>query len=193
MADWRAAGHGRPSASSPEWVRDMLPGASVPEGDEATHDKVLANLPGRRIAHFACHGLSDWDDPSRSCLLLRDHQENPLTAGVISGLELAGADLAYLSACSTTDTSPRLADEAIHITSAFQLAGYRNVIGTPWPVNDAPAMRIARDFYGYLTDNGTQPPDTSAAAPALHRAIRRLREDYPELPTRWAAHIHTGS
>jgi len=162
------------------------------QGRDATHDNVLAALPGHRVAHFACHGISDWDDPGRSRLLLHDHLANPLTVGEISRQHLAGADLAYLSACSTTDTSPRLADEAVHITAAFQLAGYRNVIGTLWPVNDAAATQVAEDFYRYLTSEGTQPPDTGAAALGLHRAVRRLRSKYPELPSHWAAHIHTG-
>ncbi|WP_216651350.1 CHAT domain-containing protein [Actinomadura litoris] len=36
-----------------------------------------------------------------------------------------------------------LADEAIHLAAAFQLAGYRGVIGTLWPVADRPAVRFA--------------------------------------------------
>jgi len=36
------------------------------------------------------------------------------------------ASFADLSARSTTETSPRQVDEAMHMTSAFQLAGYRH-------------------------------------------------------------------
>jgi len=50
----------------------------------------------------------------------------------ISRLRLPGV-LAYLSACSTAVTGPELADESVHIVSAFQLAGYQHVIGTLWP------------------------------------------------------------
>jgi CHAT domain-containing protein len=187
---------GAPSLSGVEMettaVGGMLPGATVLQGPNATHDSVVAAMPASRVAHFACHGISDWHDPGLSRLLLHDHKADPLTVRAISRLQLPGPDLAYLSACSTTDTSPRLADEALHITSAFQLAGYRNVIGTLWPVSDDAATQIAGDVYGILTRNGAQPPDTSAAARALHHATRRLRADYPNLPTAWAGHIHTG-
>jgi hypothetical protein len=170
----------------------LLPGARVLRGDDATRDSVLAALPGTRVAHFACHGISDWDDPGRSRLLLHDHEADPLTIGAISRLELAGADLAYLSACYTTETSPRLSDEAVHITSAFQLAGYRNVIGTLWPVNDAAATEVAIGVYQYLTGGGVRPVDSGSAAVALHNATRSLRAKCPQLLTQWAAHVHTG-
>lgn len=65
----------------------------------------------------------------------------------ISRLRLRDVHLAYLSACSTTRTRPELADEAIHITGAFLLAGYRHVVGTLWPVVDRVCTQIAGTFY----------------------------------------------
>jgi CHAT domain-containing protein len=153
---------------------------------------VLAALPDHSVAHFACHGLSDWDDPGASRLLLHDHQTSPLTVTAISALHLADANLAYLSACSTTDTIPRLVDEGIHITAAFKVASYRNVIGTLWPINDQAAALIASDFYDHLTNGGAHPPDSRSTALALHHAVRRLRAISPAILTHWAAHIHTG-
>src|SRR5207249_4816555 len=107
-----------------------------------TSEAVLGALPSHGVAHFACHGRSDTDDPGASALLLSDAADHPLTVTEIYRQNLTGAELAYLSACSTTDTRPRLADEAVHITAAVQLAGYRNVIGTLWPVDDRSARRV---------------------------------------------------
>jgi CHAT domain-containing protein len=75
----------------------------------------------------------------------------------------------------------------------FQLAGYRSVIGTLWPINDRTATEVTRDVYRGLTNNGTTPPDPTRTAEALHEAIQRQRDQATALPTRWAAYIHTGT
>ena len=112
----------------------------------------------------------------------------------LAPLALDHAQLAYLSACGTARaTDSRLLDEAIHLASAFQLAGFPHVIGTLWPINDAAARDITKDFYDDLTANGKTRPQISRSARALHHAIRRLRADYLQAPTLWAAHTHTGT
>jgi len=144
---------------------------------DPTRKTVLEGLPAHPLVHFACHGYANWTDPGASMLILPGDRAAPLTVADISALQLTGS-LAYLSACDTTVTSPNLADEAIHITGAFHLAGYAHVIGTLWPVNDATARDLTRDVYGQLTRDGSAPPDVSHAAHALHHATRRLR-DHP--------------
>lgn len=173
-------------------LKRLLPHAALLRSTDATRDAVLHALPRHPVAHFACHGITDWHRPETSRLLLHDHDANPLTVDEISRLHLTRADLAYLSACSTSGAPPRLMDEAVHITGAFLLAGYRNVVGTLWPVNDKVAADIAQHVYASLTDGGTHTPDTSGTALALHYAVRRTRADYLATPTRWAAHIHAG-
>jgi CHAT domain-containing protein len=152
---------------------------------------VLAQLTTCPVAHFACHGLNDPADPSRSHLLLHDHDSAPFTVAALAPLRLDHAQLAYLSACETAlSASDRLIDEAIHLTSAFQLAGYRHVIGTLWPIGDSDiTVGIAETFYAGLTSS----LDVSRAARALHHAVRDVRDAYPQTPTLWAAHIHTGA
>lgn len=69
--------------------------------------------------------------PSR--LLLEDWKTNPLTVGGLRDYDLQENPpfLGYLSACSTgANKVDRLADEGIHFVSAFQLAGFRHIIGT---------------------------------------------------------------
>jgi CHAT domain-containing protein len=81
----------------------------------------------------------------------------------------------------------------VHITGAFQLAGFQHVVGTLWRVGDLSAVRLARDFYAALAVPGSLGTvDVSRAAVALHHATRRLRDRYPGSPATWAAHIHTG-
>ena len=150
--------------------------------DDAGYDAVLAELGRCGRVHFACHAVSDPQSPSASRLLLHDR---PLTVRDIARLRLDRADFAFLSACSTARGHDRLADEAIHLASAFQLAGYRNVVGTLWPVRDAMSASIARRFYARLAAGTT-------TADALHAVIREVRADHPETPSIWAAHVHTG-
>jgi CHAT domain-containing protein len=150
---------------------------------------VLAALPEAAIAHFACHASSDPADASASRLLLHD---GPLDIIEISQLELGHAELAYLSACATARGSIGLADEAIHIASAFQLAGYAQVVGTLWEIGDRMAARVAAEFHRELAGT-VHDPVRPAGAHALHAVIRRLRAELPTQPWVWAAYLHAGA
>jgi hypothetical protein len=181
------------AAAEVEALSGLVAGADVLLGSDAVNASVVGALTTHSIVHFACHGVSDWANPGASRLLLADHNINPLTTASISRLELRDADLAFLSACNTTDSKPRLADEAVHVTSAFQVAGFRRVIGTLWPINDQAAREITTDVYTQLTANGSAPVDVDRSAIALHNAVRRVRTTSHGTATRWAGHIHVGA
>lgn len=178
------------AATEADLLTGLVPGAVVLP--HPTRSSVLAALPHHRVAHFACHSEPHRTDPWRGRLILQDHRTDPLTVADIGALRLDGG-LAFLSACNTTLTAPRLADEALHLTGAFQLAGYPHVVGTQWPVADRAAHQLATDFYARLTADGTTRPQPALSAEALHLATRRLRAGYPVTPTVWAAHTHTGA
>ena len=171
-------------------LQRRFPGrVTVLTGPQATHDAVRAALPGGRWAHFACHGASDLANPSASCLLVTDYLQRPLTVVDVARLRLDGAGLAFLSACSTGRPGGRLADEAIHLASAFQLAGYRHVIATLWPVGDRHAVDLAAGIYTTLTTTGE-----ADVAGAVHAAVRRMRRRWGwEMPSVWASHVHAGA
>jgi hypothetical protein len=164
--------------------------------DTPTRANVLAQLPQCTIAHFACHAESDPADPSRSMLMLADHDTAPLTVAALASVNLEHAQLAYLSACRTSITpAATLADEAIHLTSAFQLAGFPHVIGTIWDISDDTAPDVTRAFYANLSggSGGTPSLETSRAARALHHAVADLRDRHPGTPSLWAAYMHAGA
>ncbi|MFI2031827.1 CHAT domain-containing protein [Streptomyces buecherae] len=154
-------------------------------GTAATHDAVLDALTGAQWAHFACHGRSDLVDPSAGLLVLADHHNRPLTVMDLARLRIDDAELAFLSACSTARPSGRLADEAIHLASAFQLAGYRHVIGTLWRIGDWQAVGVADLIYSAIADGAD-------VAEAVHSATHRMRDQWPKNPSVWASHIHVG-
>lgn len=155
--------------------------------------EVLAGLARHPYAHFACHALTDLREPARSRLILTDHETDPLTVRDLSALHLEAKELAVLSACSTYETNPSTADDAVHLTAAFQLLGFRHVVGSLWPVSDGTAVDLAETLYHHLTGGGRQPIDATATATALHHAVRALRARFPAAPTVWAAYLHTGA
>ncbi|MFD5025790.1 CHAT domain-containing protein [Streptomyces sp. NPDC058373] len=158
-------------------------------GERATCQAVLSSLATHPWAHFACHAGADPDDPYRSHLLVHDHAVNPLSVLEISRLRLDRCEFAYLSACSTAVTRGDLADESLHVVTAFQLAGFPQVVGTLWQINDTIAVEIAERVYTQLAADGFDPTRTSAS---VHAAIRLIRDRYPRFPTLWAAHVHMG-
>ncbi|KLU92421.1 hypothetical protein MAPG_11367 [Magnaporthiopsis poae ATCC 64411] len=139
-------------------------------------DNVLKHLETCRIFHFAGHGQSDPAEPSRSCLLLEDWKTSPLTVGDLRDhrLQENGPFLGYLSACSTgANEAAQLADEGIHLVSAFQLAGFRHVVGTLWEVSDKHCVDVAKVLYETLRDEGMT---DIAVCRGLHRAMRAVRD-----------------
>jgi CHAT domain-containing protein/tetratricopeptide (TPR) repeat protein len=169
----------------------VLPGAQLLADASATHAAVVSALHGHAYAHFACHALGDLERPSGSRLVLHDHTERPLTVRDLARLRLPSVRLAYLSACDTLRTSPELADEAVHIVSAFQMAGFPHVVGSLWHVDDAIGADVALTVYDSLrTPDGTL--DVTRTAEALHHAVRTLRDTYPRTPTLWACQVHAG-
>ncbi|HWE88283.1 MAG TPA: CHAT domain-containing protein [Pseudonocardiaceae bacterium] len=166
-----------------------FPGRVPLVGPTATREAVLSALPDAAVAHFACHASSDPADPSASHLLLHD---GPLSLREISQLHLDHAELAYLSACATARGGMGVADEAIHIASAFQLAGYAQAVGTMWEIEDRVAARVAAEFHRELSET-INDPVRPAGAHALHTVTRRLRTELTDRPWLWAAYLHAGA
>ncbi|KAK4231661.1 hypothetical protein QBC38DRAFT_201157 [Podospora fimiseda] len=79
--------------------------------------------------------------------------------------------LAYLSACNTAmNASSRLADDSIHLAAACRIAGFRNVIGTLWPVSDYFCVGLAKTVYQGVLEGG------ESWARILHLAIKKERD-----------------
>lgn len=150
---------------------------------EATRNAVIRALPSVTWAHFACHATTDLADPSGSALHLHDA---PLAVRDLVGLDISGAHLAYLSSCASAMAGVRLLDESAHVAAAFQLAGFRHVIGTLWQVGDDNAYFVARQVYPQLLRHHDDP------AAGLHAALTDLRREYPANPALWAAYVHIG-
>ncbi|MFJ3927333.1 CHAT domain-containing protein [Streptomyces sp. NPDC090022] len=175
-----------------ELVRDGLGGGvrtlcGPVYGPAATAERVRAELPGTTLAHFACPAEGRLADPAAGRLRLL---EGDLPVGEIASMRLRGAHLAYLSAAATASGGTRPADEGVSLCAAFQLAGFRHVVGTLWPAGDQAAACAApcaaASVYAELR------ADPHRVARAVHRASVRARAEHPGEPLRWAALVHTG-
>ncbi|MER6346503.1 CHAT domain-containing protein [Streptomyces sp. NPDC001595] len=152
---------------------------------EATPEAVLAALRTHTHAHLACHGVRNPADPSQSRLLLHG---GDLALRQLASERLRNAEFAYLSACHSAAPGKELADEILSVASAFQLCGYRQVIGSLWTVEDGMGPLLAHEVYRLIGA-----PDAPDAAYALHRAIGKLREhDRYREPLFWASVVHSG-
>ncbi|KAA0940807.1 CHAT domain-containing protein [Streptomyces apricus] len=168
-------------------VAQVLTGLRTLDGPDATPARVLAELPAAALVHFACHGVSDAENPAASRLSLTG---GPLSVAEISRQRLPHAQLAMLLACHTARTD-RLPDEAIHLASAFQVAGYPQVIGALWEAADPASARLTDQFYCSVRGYGSG-VDVRHASRALHEIVHGLRTRYAKSPAVWAPYVHTG-
>ncbi|MFD8599506.1 CHAT domain-containing protein [Kitasatospora sp. NPDC059646] len=171
-----------------ELVAELFPGGLRLDGEQARVAEVRRELDRHSWVHFSCHGVSDPASPSNSGLILHDGR---LSAFDLSARRPVDAELAFLSACSTSQGGVHLPDEAVHLAPSFQLAGFTHVIGTLWTVSDRIARRLTEGFYAALREDadGGRPFDPALA---LHRPVRELREELLPAPHLWAAHVHIG-
>jgi tetratricopeptide (TPR) repeat protein len=136
---------------------------------------VEGHLRDCRVFHFAGHGATDLHDASKSHMMLEDGQ---ITVAELLEMNMAEHSpfLAYLSACSTGRIQDQASvDESIHMMGAFQLAGFRHVVGTLWEVNDELCVEMAKLTYEGMRYGGMT--DDSVCA-GLHHASRKLRETH---------------
>ncbi|KID81133.1 TPR Domain containing protein [Metarhizium guizhouense ARSEF 977] len=152
---------------------------------------VIKALPTSPIAHFACHGVPDRDDPSHTYLKLPDFEANPLSVHVLMGLMIR-CGFVYLSACDTAASRHRgLIDESLHLVNGFLLAGCPQVVGTLWKIPDEQASQVVAHFYSRLPwREGRRDPE--AAALALHDVISGLGSLETGDPLVLAAFVHYG-
>lgn len=208
--------------------------ATIVRDSSPTPASVLSELPLANIVHFACHAVSDPIDVANSHLLLHAatpsqpdpsptpesdpldplstlhhplQADNTLDVRAISTMRSPFAELAYLSVCSAAETrNASLADESIHIASAFQLAGFRHVVGTLWLTKDECCREVAGGFYRRLFGKlekgrkgkgrdgvGGEMEQFLPVAEALHDAVVELRAENPEKVLAWAPFVCFGA
>ncbi|KAK3323221.1 CHAT domain-containing protein [Cercophora scortea] len=179
---------------------------------------VLQTIHSFDMVHFACHGESDPEDPSRSCLIFAKkrprtgngcHVDNSYTHAdrltvrdIIRETARSSSrktGILFLSGCSTADNpASHLGDECIHLATAYHLAGFSHVVGTLWDAVDSACVQVASEFYTSLFAPPPCRADMEEIDPSLRiaasyqRAVLQLMEDQ-ENPIVWAAFVYYGA
>ncbi len=135
------------------------------------------------LLHVAAHGNFDSVAPLQSAIELTGDVEHDgiLAAREVFSLDLAEANLVFLSACQTALGEQSLGDEITGLTRAFLYAGVPSIITTLWSIEDQASSALVSAFYQQLQEK-------SSFAAALQSAqLTILRQDQWRDPYYWAA------
>jgi CHAT domain-containing protein/tetratricopeptide (TPR) repeat protein len=105
-------------------------------------------------------------------------------ASRVSQLDLAGTELAVLSACDTSVGAVLPGEGVDSLRQALAVAGARSMLTSLWPVPDRETRVLMTDFYDGLA-SGTSKPD------ALRQAKLRVKQHQGH-PFYWASFVLTG-
>jgi len=177
-----------------ELIEEVIGPVSSLAGEQATLEEVEIEIKDSNWVHFACHGVQNAAEPSKSALLLAG--DDRLTLENLASLRIPNGELAFLSACQTAKGDVKLSEEAVHLSAGMLVSGYKGVIATMWSVADTVAPRVAKDVYQHLKDAGMDPRE---AARALDLAVERERyrdgsskRDDDDWFISWVPFIHLG-
>jgi len=167
--------------------------------DHLSAHLIIQSLEHCSIVHFACYGLINNNNPSKSGLVFQKQDnsgylvQDAMSVHNVSKLKPARVRIAYLSACSTAENgAARLRDEVIYVVSGFQVAGFAHVVGCLWPSADAVCVEVAKGFYRELFKEDAEIKDKDIAL-ALHKAVSAVRETEWDQPLKWAQFVHYGA
>ncbi|EWG47722.1 hypothetical protein FVEG_07770 [Fusarium verticillioides 7600] len=166
---------------------------------EPSLEETLESLHRPHAVHFACHGYSDPLNPSQSYVQLcrrlsPGSDDERLTVELISDNTTSDkAQIAFLSLYPRTESkTERSTDGGPGIISAFQLAGFRHVVGSLSNADGASHFHVTKSFYQSLKENRLSENTDWVVAKALHDALRQAR-DHDKDPHWWAPYIHSGA
>lgn len=117
--------------------------------ENATESVMKKEIAQSDILHFACHGVFNLDNPSRSGIFLSQDTQNDgrVLVDEIFALKLDRAQLVVLSACETGLSKITQGDELIGLTRAFIYAGTPALISSLWQVSDMSTELLIKGFY----------------------------------------------
>lgn len=140
--------------------------------EQATLDNFSKHANKARIVHLSLHGLVDFNDPHRSCIIFDDSREEYLLSPQDLYQNRLKAELVLLSACHSASGKIYQGEGVQGMSRAFLLGGARNILSSLWNASEASSLQITTSFLenikdGYSTD----------------RALRQGKLDYLKTAT----------
>ena len=186
------------------WVADACKahglGVGQLMGADATERGVRYYISGRRIVHFACHGLVDQSHGNLFGALAitpgKNADRDPADDGFlylaeIYELDLKGAELVILSACQTNYGPQQRGEGAWALSRGFLVAGSRRVLASNWLLDDEAAAQLIYFFSHYLFEG--EKAGTADYARALRDAKLAIRQQEKwRSPYYWATMVLVG-
>src|SRR5262249_39252912 len=155
-------------------VADILPGAELLLGEQASASALRALGPSVDLLHIATHGTYRQDNPMFSGIRLGD--------GYLYLYDLyqmrIPARLVTLSGCATGMNVIAEGDELLGLQRGLFCAGASTLLLSLWDVHDETTSELMRSFYAHLMRSGHMPG-------SLRLAMQEIRERRPH-PYYWA-------
>lgn len=166
-------------------------------GENASEDRVKAEMGKYSVLQFATHGVANRVNPMYSFLLLsQKHKANDedgmLYATDVMQMHL-NAQLVVLAACDTARGRVRTGEGLVGLMWAFLHAGCPNVIASQWQIDAGPTTRLIVGFHSNLKGLLALGANGSTITKALRDAALKIRTtQLYSHPYYWAPFVLTG-
>jgi CHAT domain-containing protein len=119
-------------------------------GDDVTYNNLRDTLrDGQHIFHFAGHGDFDKSLPEKSPLILQDRELSAADLKILT--QETELRFVFLSCCLAARSGRQVGRGDFHgFMHALSQAGVPAALAYRWEVDDASAIELATDFYGFL-------------------------------------------
>jgi CHAT domain-containing protein len=152
------------------------------DGDEATRQRIQAEIGSVSIIHFAGHAVSNPANPGRSYLQLAPDATSADGRWFMSDLrsgQFSRNQLVILAACSSAEAGFDMDDSVATVAEAVLRAGAGAVIATLWPLPDEASGPVFVELHRNLL-RGLEPDE------ALRETLLHLWRTGNSSPGAWA-------
>ena len=158
-------------------------------GKGASLDNFLRVSSTADLLYLSLHGLVDYNDPRRSCILFDDRRDPfILSPQLLQSVDLS-TRLVILSSCHTASGKAFQGEGVSGMTRAFLYAGAQHVIASLWEASEGTATQLLPNMITNLQNTRT-----------LDRAVQLTKQKYLETasprmqhPFYWSNFIIVGS